>query len=260
MMRDPIDLSLAIVTYNNASIIEETINSILENIPNGVRYKLFIIDNNSSDKTLEIVRKINGNIKIIDLKVNNGFGYGHNAVLDYLNSKFHIVVNPDITIEDQEQIAKMLKFMDENKDVGMLSPLIVNTDMSIQYLCKTNPTVFDMLIRRISPNLFPNRQSKYVLKHTGYNKIMKIDYASGCFMLFRTDTFIKIKGFDENFFMYLEDADITRRVNEISKAIFFPDARIIHGWERGGHKSMKLALITIKSMRIYFKKWGLKLF
>ncbi|MNF08833.1 hypothetical protein D3C80_2093510 [compost metagenome] len=59
--------------------------------------------------------------------------------------------------------------------------------------------------------------------------------------------------------MYLEDADITRRVNQISKAVFFPEARIIHAWERGAHKSVKLAIITIKSMITYFRKWGWKM-
>lgn len=259
-MEEQLDLSLAIVTYNNAAIIEKTVKSIIENIPKEKKYRLYIIDNNSSDNTLDIVKNIKGNIEIFDLNVNNGFGFGHNKVLEYLNSKYHLVVNPDITLENQDQINKMLKFMDENPDIGMLSPLIVNTDFSIQYLCKTNPTVLDMLIRRISPNILPNRQDRYVLKDTGYNKTMNIDYASGCFLVFRTKVFQELKGFDEDFFMYLEDADITRRVNEVSKAIFFPDARVVHAWERGGHKSLKLALITIKSMRVYFKKWGWKIF
>lgn len=255
-----IDLSLAIVTYNNSAIIEPTINSILASIPTEYTYKLYIIDNNSSDYTLDILKKFEGDIEIINLDNNNGFGYGHNAILNRLNSRYHIVVNPDIYVENKEQIKKMINYMDDNLEVGLLSPLIVNPDLTVQYLCKTNPTVFDMLIRRLHPNLFPKRQDKYVLKDSGYNKIFKIEYASGCFMLFRTELFLKLNGFDESFFMYLEDADITRRVNQISKAVFFPETRVIHAWERGGHKSLKLAMITIASMITYFKKWGLKLY
>jgi len=259
-MIEQLDLSLAIVTYNNAGIIEDTVKSIINNITSEYKYKLYIIDNNSSDKTIEIVKKIKGNIEIIDLKVNKGFGYGHNAILKNLNSKYHLVVNPDISIEDDKQIKKMIQFMDENEDVGMMSPLIVNPELTIQYLCKINPTVFDMLIRRVSPKLFPKRQDRYVMKDTNYKKTMNIEYASGCFMFFRTDIFKKIKGFDDNFFMYLEDADITRRVNESSEAVFFPEARVIHAWERGSHSSFKLAIITVKSMIIYFRKWGLRIF
>jgi len=97
------------------------------------------------------------------------------------------------------------------------------------------------------------------MKESGYNKVMQIEYASGSFMVFRTSIFKQLKGFDTRFFMYLEDADITRRVNLVSKALFFPEARVIHKWERASYKSKKLAFVTLKSMYIYFNKWGWKL-
>lgn len=256
---DQIEISLAIVTYNNSKIIENTVKSILTNIPKEYSYKLYIIDNDSKDNTLDLVRKTDENIEIIEIGTNKGFGYGHNAILDVINSKYHFVVNPDIEIENPEEIRKMVNHLEKNPDIGMISPLIVNPDLTIQYLCKTNPTVFDMLIRRISPNFFKKRQDKYIMKETGYNKIMRLDYASGSFMVCRTDIYKAIKGFDDRFFMYLEDADITRRVNQISKVIFFPDARVVHAWERSGHKSLKFAKITIQSMILYFNKWGWKL-
>ncbi|NTW72268.1 MAG: glycosyltransferase family 2 protein [Eubacteriaceae bacterium] len=259
-MNELIDLSLTIVTYNNSKIIGDTIKSVVENIPQELSYRLYIVDNNSTDRTVELVREMDLNIEILPLKVNKGFGYGHNQILDLINSRYHLVVNPDIMLEDKDQIRKMVKYLDENPQVGMLSPLILNPDHTIQYLCKTNPTVFDMLIRRISSKLFPKRQDRYVMKETGYNKIMPIEYASGSFMVFRTDLFKKIGGFDDAFFMYLEDADITRRINEIAASVFFPQAQVIHLWQREGHKKIKYALITAESMKVYFKKWGWKLF
>lgn len=78
-------------------------------------------------------------------------------------------------------------------------------------------------------------------------------------MAFRTCMFKLIRGFDDKFFMYLEDADITRRVNIVSEAVFFPEARVVHAWERGGHKSFRLFFVTIQSMLIYFRKWGLRI-
>lgn len=259
-MVQQVDLSLAIVTFNNSKIIGDTVKNIVKNIPNEYTYKLYIIDNDSTDNTIEIVRDIEGNIEILELGVNKGFGYGHNAILNKLESKYHFVVNPDITLENPDQIRKMVTFLDKNMDVGMLSPLILSPDLSIQYLCKTNPTVFDMMIRRISAKLFSKRQDRYVMKETGYDKVMALDYATGSFMVFRTEIYIQLKGFDEDFFMYLEDADITRRVNQVSKTVFYPEARVIHAWERGGHKSFKFARITIQSMIVYFRKWGLRIF
>lgn len=249
-------ISFAIVTYNNADIIQNTISSLINNIPEQYNYCLYIIDNNSTDKTIDIVKEIKGNIVVLAQGANKGFGAGHNVVIPTLESEYHFVVNPDIIINDNKQIAKMIDYMDRNESIGMLSPLILNTDMTIQYLLKNNPTVFDMFLRWLPFNICRKRQDEFVNRQSGYDKIMLIEYASGCFMMFRTKIFKQIYGFDESFFMYLEDADITRRVNQVSKAIFFPEAYVIHKWERLGHKKLKYMLITLHSMYIYFSKWG----
>ncbi len=257
-MKNNFFITMSIVTFNNSNIIKETVNNIVKNIPEEYDYQFYIIDNNSSDDTVNLLSEVSGNIKIIRLKDNKGFGYGHNQVLPLL-SKYHLIINPDIRIKNQNQIRNMIEYMEKNSDVGLLSPLILNPDMSIQYLCKHNPTVFDLFIRRISKRLFSKRQDRFVMKDTKYDKIMRLEFASGSFMLFRSEIFNLVNGFDDAFFMYLEDADITRRVNQISKAIFYPFAEVIHFWERGSHKSIKLAIITVKSMIVYFKKWGLKI-
>lgn len=253
-------ISYSIVTYNNEKIIADTVKSLSDTVPAGYDYTLYIIDNNSTDDTVSIVKEIGDeHVIVIELTDNKGFGHGHNAVLPVLTSDYHFVVNPDITVESEGEIFKMIDYLEHHKEVGMIVPLITNKDGSIQHLNKKHPTVLDMFIRRISPNLFKSRQDRYVCMEKGYDTVYRVDYASGCFMVFRTSLFKQLNGFDEQFFMYLEDADITRRVNQISVANFFPDAKIIHEWERAGHKRIKYAWITVKSMRVYFKKWGWKI-
>jgi GT2 family glycosyltransferase len=253
------DISLAVVTYNNEDIIRDTVVSVVNTIPEEYSYLLYIIDNNSTDRTLDIVRRLQGNIEIIALKDNKGFGHGHNQVLPLINSRYHYVINPDIKVESAEEVRKMIAYLNQDETVGLLSPLLLNDDLSIQHLCKTNPTVFDMMIRWIKTSLFSKRQDRYVMKDSGYDKIMEIEYASGSFMVFRTELFQAMNGFDERFFMYLEDADITRRVRKEYKAVFFPQARVIHSWERSSHKKWKYVGITLHSMWVYFNKWGWKI-
>lgn len=253
-----IDLSFAIVTYNSAHQIRETVESILNAVPSGYTFSVFIVDNASTDDTLDVVKNFGAHIEVLPRTLNDGFAAGHNSILERLTSRYHFVVNPDILIENSEQILKMTHYLDQHDDVGLLVPLLLNEDRTIQYLCKKTPTVLDMMIRRISPRLFPQRQKAYVLMESGYRTVMPIEYASGSFMAFRTSVFKELKGFDARFFMYLEDADITRRANLVSKAIFFPEARVIHKWERGSYKKLKFALITLQSMWIYFNKWGWK--
>jgi len=251
------DLSIAIVTFNNERTIVKCISSILEHIDGRHSYRLYVIDNNSSDDTVQIVRSIPGDIIVLRNDKNAGFGTAHNQVIDLLDSRYHLVVNPDIVIENSV-INEMAVFMDEHPDIGLLSPLIKYPDGRIQYLCKRNPTFIDLFIRLVFPNSFKKRHHYFEMRETGYDREFVIEYATGCFMFFRTEIFKKLGGFDENFFLYQEDADITRRVNEISKTVFYPYNYVVHEWQRGSHKSLKLALIDIMSAMYYFRKWGFK--
>lgn len=254
-----LNISIAIVTFNNEKTIKKCIESILKYFDNKLAYTFYVIDNNSSDSTLDIVQSISDKIIIIRNEKNVGFGAGHNKLLSFLGSRYHLVVNPDIVIENN-CISEMTDFMDSDESIGLLSPMIKYPNGNIQYLCKRDPTFIDLLIRLAMPNLFKKRYDYFEMRETGYNKEFKIEYATGCFMFFRTEVFKKLKGFDEHFFLYLEDADITRRVNKISRTVFYPYNYVIHEWQRGTHKVPKLMWIDVQSAFYYFRKWGFRLY
>jgi len=256
-----IDVLISIVTYNNEKIIKETIESII-NQTYGISYKIVIYDNNSVDKTIEIIKSINAcNLEIIDAKTNFGFGYGHNQIINHEKAKYYLIYNPDLRIKNNI-LKELFEFMEVHIDIGMTTPKIIYPDGQLQYLCKQNPTVFDLFVRRFIPGFLQAfvqaRIERYEMRNTGYNKIFNIPYATGCFMFFRGEILKNLNGFDENFFMYLEDADITRRVNMISRSVFYPFNSVEHLWARGSHKSLKLAWVTLKSAIYYFNKWGWK--
>lgn len=261
------DLSIAIVTYNDEKYIEKCIGSIVGHIGGGLSYRLYVIDNNSRDRTVDLVKgfttgkaanETSDKITLIQNSKNVGFGTAHNQVLDMLDSRYHLVVNPDVTIVN-DCITEMAAYMDKHPGIGLLSPLIKYPDGRIQYLCKRNPTFWDLFIRLAFPRSFTKRRHYFEMRETGYDKEFEIEYATGCFMFFRTEIFKKINGFDENFFLYLEDADITRRVNHVSRTVFYPYNYVVHEWQRGSHKNLKLALVDIKSAAYYFRKWGFRL-
>ncbi|OFZ21532.1 MAG: hypothetical protein A2202_08895 [Bdellovibrionales bacterium RIFOXYA1_FULL_36_14] len=257
------DVVASIVTYNNS--IERVIQTARSFLDTSLNVRLVIIDNNSPDKTLE---KLQGKIEadFIQTGRNGGYSFGHNHGIDkYPNTEFYLVLNPDVTIHPGA-LEELVKYMRQNDNVGMISPQILNPDGSIQYLCKQNPTLFAQFLRRFLPSFlkklstYKRYMDWYEMRETGYNGIFQVPYLSGCFMFFRSNILHQIGKLDENFFMYLEDADITRRVNQISRAIYFPYAQITHDWHRGSYKSLKLTLISIKSSIYYFQKWGTKLF
>lgn len=249
-------LSFTIVTHNNQDRIRNTIFSIISAVDNLFSYKIFVVDNESTDQTRAIIRNMGQTqIEIISSE-NRGFGFGHNVVLNKLESTYHFIVNPDIQIKDSHELQVMIDYMNENPNVGLLSPLILNEDGSIQYLFRKQPTVLDAAIRFAGKNVLRKRQEKFINLDSGYNKILPIENASGSFMLLRTDVFKKIRGFDERYFMYYEDADLTRKVNEISTAMFVPTASVTHSWERANGKKIKYIWIMLQSLYKYMHKWG----
>lgn len=251
------DITISIVTYNNAQIIEDALTSIMKALDNKLSYQIYIIDNNSQDDTIHVLAKHKVNIELIPLKKNVGFGAGHNTVLDNISSKYHIVVNPDITV-NHSVILDLYHYMEENPDIGLLTPKVVYPDGKQQYLCKNYPTLIDLLIRTFIPFAFKKRQVYFLMLDKNYNKPFLVPYATGCFMFFRTEVYKNINGFDERFFLHFEDADITRKVNQISKTVYYPYNCVIHDWKQESKKKPKHLLYKLISAYKYFKKWGFR--
>ncbi|OAM92797.1 hypothetical protein SAMN04515679_0868 [Pelosinus fermentans] len=258
-----IELLISIVTYNNAKIIKKTIESIISQTM-GISYKIIIFDNNSTDETLKVIQSIqSSDISIIASKVNHGFGYGHNQVINAYEAKYYLIYNPDLRVKDNI-LKELYEYMESHHDIGMITPKVTYDTGEIQYLCKQHPTVFDLFVRRFLPKSIQkslkSREDWFQMKYTGYDKEFIIPYATGCFMFYRSSILKQIQGFDEKFFLHMEDADISRRTNEISKCIFYPYNSVEHLWARGSHKSFKQTIITIKSAWYYFNKWGWKFY
>ncbi len=193
---------------------------------------------------------------------NLGYGKAHNIGIDISVKQgvnYHLVVNPDILL-DASVIDELVAFMDNNLDVGLVMPKVIYPDGTLQYLCKKLPTPFDLIGRRFLPgalkNIFKQKLDTYELKHKDYNIQMDVPNLSGCFMFMRTDILAKIGGFDERFFMYLEDTDLCRRIGEVSRTVYYPKVTIIHSYAKDSYKSFKLLKYHIQSAFAYFNKWG----
>ena len=130
----------------------------------------------------------------------------------------------------------------------------------MQFVYRKNPTIFDMFIRMFCKKLFPKRIKYHTLQNKDYTKPFQVPFAQGSFLIIKSQLFKELKGFDENFFMYMEDADLCRRVNQITKLMYCPETEVIHKWNKGSHKNIMLFMSHIKSMKYYFTKWGYSLF
>ncbi|SFT48462.1 hypothetical protein SAMN02910356_00725 [Selenomonas sp. GACV-9] len=256
-------LVVSIVTYNNQENIKEVIESIIEH-SQGIDFKIVVFDNFSSDDTVSLIKSIKcDKIDVVESKYNYGFGYGHNRNAErYPLAENYLIYNPDLFLTDN-LLYVFSKKMKENEHIGLLVPRVEYPNGDLQYLCKRNPTFFDLFMRRFLKSFnceyLRKRQYYYEMRDKDYNETFGIEYASGCCMFIRGETYRSIGGFDENIFMYLEDADITRRINITKKSMYEPSNKVKHIWNKGAHHSIKLMLINIKSAFYYFNKWGWKM-
>lgn len=254
-----IKITSCIVLYkNDIKMLQEAISSFLNTELN---VKLYLVDNSPTDELKILVT--DKRIEYIHNPSNPGFGASHNIAIQKafnLESDYHLVLNPDIYFE-QGTLENLCEFMDTNQDIGHVMPKVTYPNGEFQYLCKTNPTFFDLFARGFMPSslkkIFKKRMDKYEYRDQDYNcTILDIPYLSGCFMFLRTNILKKVGLFDDRIFMYLEDADLTRRFLEVSTTAYYPEAHVYHHFAKLTHKKLKFKWITVESAIIYFNKWG----
>ena len=141
----------------------------------------------------------------------------------------------------------------------MAVPRLLDTEGNLQAVYRRELTVLDMGIRMFFPTHFKKRQAYHTMQDMDYEKPFKMLCVQGSFFVIRTKMFRQLCGFDERYFMYMEDADLCRFVSVVSDLWYCPDTKVIHRWERGSHKDPKLRKIHIRSMLKYFCKWGWRL-
>ena len=216
---------------------------------------IFLIDNspieNRSFTELDAIYIFNNK--------NMGYGAAHNiAIRKTMSEKvqFHLVVNHDIAF-DSSVLSEMAMYMNANNDIGWLMPKVIYPNGNTQYLCKLLPSPSDLLFRRFLPAKWTKSQTaRFEMRATGYDHIMDVPYLSGCFMFLRAKALDKVGLFDERFFMYPEDIDLSRRMQRNYRTVFYPNVTITHHHAQASYLNLKMLLIHIVNMIKYFNKWG----
>ncbi len=233
--------------------IKKTLDSLLEFT--AADFELYIVDNSSTDGTPEFIEQNYPELELIRNTGNAGFGAGHNLIRDRLDSEYHVVINPDIILHD-DAISALADYLEEHEDVGMLAPRICYPDGRTQILGKRDPKLKYLIASRLRNDEKPGKLLReYAMLDADYSKPFEIENASGCFFMIRTELFKQIGGFDEGYFLYFEDSDITRTVRQKSRVVFCPQIVVYHEWERASKRNYKLLLVHIRSMFYYMNKW-----
>ncbi len=247
-------VSVSIVTYNSAAQIQTVLDSLFQTTV-GVDLKVFVVDNASSDNTCELVSRYDG-VTLIALDENVGFGAGHNHAIRRTASDYHVILNPDITF-DTDVLTALADYLDKDDTAVLATPLIFNTDGTPQAVPRVLPKpryMFAGQLERLG-GVFVRWRDEYTRRKEIFATPTPVTFCTGCFMMVRTEALKAVGGFDDRFFMYMEDADLSRRLSDHGRLMLVPSVRVTHEWEKASGKSLRFLKIHLRSMRQYFRKW-----
>ncbi len=249
-------ISCSVVSYHNsATQIADVLRSVRET---PLEMLVYLVDNSRDDKLVAVAKQFGATY--MHRPENPGYGVAHNrAIKDAIarGSEYHVVLNPDVRF-GPEVIPALHAYMESHRDIGHIMPDIRYPDGRRQHLCKLLPHPLDLSVRRFLPGLYERsgRLDDYEMRRGGYQGITDVPALSGCFMFLRTDVLRQVGGFDERFFMYLEDVDLSRRIARVARTVYYPAVSIVHDYQKGSYKSSDLLWRHIRSAIQYFNKWG----
>lgn len=251
-------ISIIIVNYNSGEYLAKCVASI-KNTIEAKDHEIIIIDNKSTDQSLDLAEKNNPNISILINKKNVGFSKANNAGIKKSRGDYLLFLNPDTELKDGA-IYALLKFMQENSDAGACGPKVLNSDGTVQNQCKRgfpDPLSSFYYFSGIS-RVFPKSRvfGHYLMTCLDDNAVNEVDALSGACMLVKADFIKSIGGFDEAYFLYGEDLDLCYRIKEQGRRIcYIPKAEIVH---YGGVGSRTMSTQSIKqfyhSMFLFYDK------
>lgn len=253
-------LSIITVTWNSTDLIPEQIKSVKAGCKN-ISFEQFVVDNASTDKTVELIEKNFPEVKLIKNNKNTGFAYPNNQAAKLAQGEFLLFLNPDMRIEEGS-LDKMLAWMQARPDIGVASCKLVDEHGKLNEDAKPRrfPTVWDqMAIILKLPHLFPSILNKYLFKDFDANVEQEVDSVRGSFMIMRREVYEKLGwAFDPRYFIWFEDVDICQEVKKIGlKVVYTPIISCVDYVGQSFKKRdtyWKQKQFT-KSMLQYFQKW-----
>ncbi len=262
--RPVLNLSATIVTYNDQAEALKAAASVLAHTKRHP-LALYLVDNASPDGTGPSLRQaVDGGtlapgpgqtVRVICREKNGGFGAGHNTVLPDLASDYHFILNPDILLDD-DTLSDLAEWMADHPAAVMARPALCFPDGRPQMLPLRRCSLLAMVYRQLSLPFLKKYNDAYVMAGEDLSVPRQIEFCTGSFAAVRTADFRTAGGFDEKYFMYVEDADLTQKMLRRGQVWLVPQFTAVHVWHRAAHRSLAPMFWQARSLCRYFAKWG----
>lgn len=253
MTENKFELSVIIVNWNGAEFIGKCLKSVFESRFNKP-WEVVVVDNNSSDKSREIIKQF-PRVIAIENKENIGFGAANNQALKQARGKFVFFLNPDVQIFPDD-LEKLVEKIDEEEKIAVVAPQLVNENGSLQKEIGHFPGLVDSILVLVKLHRLPF--FKYlVYPKVDYSQEQEAEHLMGSALLVRREVLDTVGVFDEHFFLWFEETDLEKRIKGAGwKLIYYPQVRVVHLLSKSIKQvsPFKRQLMWNRSLWIYFRK------
>ena len=241
-------LSIIILNYNVRYFLELCLKSVKTAIEN-INAEVIIVDNNSKDESCQMIKELFPDVKLIENKENLGFSKGNNIGVAQAKGEYICILNPD-TVVAEDTFIKLLKFADQQVNIGIVGCKLIDGKGQFLPESKRNVPVVQIAFQKMIGN-----SVKYYANHLKEDETGKVEILVGAIMLIPKRVFNEVNCFDEDYFMYGEDIDLSYKVlNAQYDNFYFSDTTIIHFKGESTLKDKTYARRFYSAMQTFYKK------
>ena len=263
----PVMVSAVMLNYNSKYFPKMCVEAFYRADMHGIPFEFIAVDNASTEQeSVGYLEKAaaKGLVRFVRTPKNLGFGGGNNLGAAQARGKYILILNPDIFVWE-DSVKKMVAYMEAHPDVGVIGPKLVYPNEDVQDSCRRHMKFRDLIVKRTFLRRLPflrKRVYRYTMTDFDHSAIQEVDLLVGaCFMIPR-HVYEKVGGFDERYFLFMEDFDLCREIAKAGyKVVYFPEASVTHNHKRLSGGSVwklvrrKVFWIHIMSAFKYFWKW-----
>ena len=242
------ELSVVIVNYNVSYFLEACLNSVLDACRD-ISAEIIVVDNNSSDDSCKMLGEKFSEVRLLSNKENTGFSKANNQGVAIAQGTYVLILNPD-TFLPEDSINQVIDFIKKQKDPGAVGIQFMDGTGNFLPECKRNiPTL------KIAGQKLRGNSKRYYAGHINQDEVAKVDVLTGAFMLIKRETYLKVGGFDEDYFMFGEDIDLSYKLlNQGYQNYYYGKARMIHYKGESTKKDVVYLRNFYGAMQIFYKK------
>ena len=244
---------------NHRKYVEALYKSLYENVSETEQIEAIYVDNCSSDDSVSFIRNNYPQVKIVQNTKPLGFGENNNKGVMASKGEYIAIINPDIIIQ-KNSIEVLHLFLANHPEIGIAAPQLLNPDMTVQYSVRgylSPKLTFYRFITRGKDESENKKMRAYLCKDLDFERSQPVDWAMGAALMLSRDTYAQLGGFDQNYFLYIEDEDLGLRSWKMGKPVWYvPASKMIHNHLRSSTKLGKKSWMHFKSICTFLRKHG----